>query len=460
MVTMTTTTATTSTALLTDQYELTMLRAALADGTAHHQAVFEVFARSLPAGRRYGVVAGLGRVVDAVEAFTFTPEHIAWLRGARVIDQTTAAYLADFRFTGSIDAYREGELYFPHSPVLTVSGTFAECVVLETLILSILNHDSAIASAAARMVTAARGRMLLEMGSRRTHERSAVAAARAAYLAGFDATSNLEAGFAHDVPTVGTAAHAFTLAHISEAAAFTSQVHALGAGTTLLVDTYDTEQGLRNAVAAAGTGLRAVRIDSGDLADEAVRARALLDELGATTTKIAVTGDLDEHRIADLADAPVDIYGAGTALVTGSGHPTSSMVYKLVAIADRPGPDAALRPVAKKAAGKGSVGGRKVAYRALDHAGSAHREIVLLDDAPGETPEDAPAPGRPLQVPVIRDGRVVHRPTLAEVRAHHRAAKAELLPLDLYLTPGTPRLTARATAPSPRPSTPTIGAAR
>lgn len=433
----------TSTAMLTDHYELTMLRAALADGTAHHHAVFEAFARRLPAGRRYGVVAGLGRIVEAIESFRFDPAHIAWLLETGVVDDRTADHLLGYRFTGHVDAYREGEIYFPHSPVLTVTGTFAECVVLETLVLSILNHDSAIASAAARMVSAAGARPLLEMGSRRTHEEAAVAAARAAYLVGFAATSNLQAGFRYGVPTRGTAAHAFTLAHRSEADAFGSQVAALGAGTTLLVDTYDVPQGVRTAVEVAGTGLGGIRLDSGDLAEEARRARALLDSLGATRTTIAVTSDLDEHAVAALADAPVDVYGAGTRLVGGSGHPTAGMVYKLVAIADAPGPDAPLRPVAKTATSKGSVGGRKVAYRALDHQGHATREVVVLRHLPGATQS---VPGRALQVPVVRDGHVVHAPTLAEIRAHHRGAKAELTALDLDLTPGTPRLVADPTA--------------
>ena len=436
--------------MLTDQYELTMLRAALADGTAGHRAVFEVFARSLPAGRRYGVVAGLGRVVEAIEAFRFSEAHVAWLLRSGIVDETTADYLRTYRFAGDIDAYREGELYFGHSPVLTVTGTFAECVVLETLVLSILNHDTAIASAAARMVTAARGRTLLEMGSRRTDERAAVAAARAAYIAGFDATSNLEAGFSYGVPTVGTAAHAFTLAHTSETSAFASQVATLGAGTTLLVDTFDTTQGIANAVAVAGPALGAIRIDSGDLGDEARRARAQLDVLGAPSTKISITGDLDEYAMDELADAPVDTYGAGTRLVTGSGHPTVGMVYKLVAIADSPAPDAALRPVAKKASGKASVGGRKVAYRSLDNAGSAVRENVVVRHLPG-APEAGL--GRALQVAVVRDGHVVHNPSLLEIRRHHRGAKAELVPTDLALSDGTPRLAADPTALTPAGAT-------
>ncbi len=342
------------------------------------------------------------------------------MREAGVVDEATADYLRDFRFTGDIDGYPEGDLYFPGSPVLTVSGTLGECVVLETLVLSVLNHDSAIAGAAARMVTAAGGRdgrPLVEMGGRRTHEQAAIAAARAAYVAGFASTSNLAAGLLHGVPTVGTAAHAFTLAHRTELDAFRSQVAAMGKGTTLLVDTYDTPQGIRNAVEAAGPELGAVRIDSGDLTEEAHAARALLDELGATGTRIVATSDLDEYVITALADAPIDGYGVGTRVVTGSGHPTAQMVYKLVAVADSP--DGPLRPVAKKSHDKISVGGRKTPYRRYDG------DLLVAEGyrTDGRVPDGAVA----VQVPLVRGGEVVHAPTLDEVR-DHAAARPRLAP--------------------------------
>src|SRR6201993_3397320 len=205
-----------TTALLTDHYELTMLQAALSSGAASRRAVFEVFARHLPHGRRYGVVAGTGRLLDAIEQFRFGPAEIEFLRESRVIDEATLSYLTSYRFSGDIWGYAEGDVYFPGSPILVVEGTFAEAVLLETVALSILNHDCAVASAASRMVTAAggpgpSGRPLIEMGSRRTHEVAAVAAARAAYLAGFASTSNLAASRRFGVPTAGTAAHAFTL---------------------------------------------------------------------------------------------------------------------------------------------------------------------------------------------------------------------------------------------------------
>ena len=420
-----------SAGLLTDRYELTMLSAWVADGTVEHRAVFETFARRLPEGRRYGLVAGVGRLLPLVADFRFDAAEIAWLRDAGVVDEQTAAYLHDFRFTGDIDGFPEGELYFPHSPILTVSGTLGECVVLETLVLSVLNHDTAVASAAARMVTAARGRPLVEMGSRRTHEQAAVAAARAAYVAGFASTSNLAAGRQYGVQTVGTAAHAFTLAYPTEADAFRSQVAAQGVDTTLLVDTYDITEGIRTAVEVAGTGLGAVRIDSGELADEARRARALLDELGATDTRILVTSDLDEHVIAALAEAPVDGFGVGTRLVTGSGHPTANLVYKLVAVGDETG--GPLRPVTKRTPDKVSVGGRKATRRRYD-GGLLVEETFTLDELAVDT----------VEVAMVRAGEVVHSPALDDVR-RHAAASLATLPADaLRLDDGPAHLTATA----------------
>lgn len=443
-------------ALKTDHYELTMVSAALRSGVARRRSVFEVFSRRLPAGRRYGVVGGTGRLLDEIEAFRFGPADLDFLRRTG-FDEQTLDWLARYRFTGDVVAYREGELYFPYSPVLTVETTFAEAVVLETLVLSVLNHDSAIASAAARMVAVADGRPLLEMGGRRTHEDAAVSAARVAYLVGFDATSNLEAGLRYGVPTRGTAAHAFTLAHASEEEAFASQLDGAGVATTLLVDTYDIPTAIRTAVRLANDrgadGPGGIRIDSGDLADEAVRARALLDELGATSTRIIISGDLDEYLIEDLVErrTPIDSFGVGTKVVTGSGHPTASFVYKLVAIADDDAPVAPLHPVAKRSVGKASVGGRKSAWRVTGAAGHAVEERVAVLDGPWReaAPTDG-ARGRSLQVLAVSGGERRYRPTNDEVRAHHLAARSELHPLDQMIVSGPPALTAE---PAPR-STP------
>jgi len=374
-----------STALLTDKYELTMLDAALTSGVAERRAVFEVFARRLPPGRRFGVVAGQGRLASLLPQVRYNADDLAQLDFLR---PATRAWLDGRPLSLSISGYAEGQTYAPGSPVLTVEGCFGEALLLETLILSVLNADTAIASAAARMVLAAGGRPLIEMGSRRTHEQAAVSAARAAYIAGFSLTSNLEAGRRHRVPTAGTSAHAFTLMHESEAAAFASQVASLGTGTTLLVDTYDTAQGIRTAVQVAGRELGAIRLDSGDPRVEVPKARALLDGLGATRTRIVVTGDLDEHQIERLATQAVDSYGVGTSLVTGSGAPTAGFVYKLVAAAREPGADAPLHPVAKTSEGKGTVGGRKWAFR----FGPGREVLRLRPDGSGQ-PLQRPLPG-------------------------------------------------------------------
>jgi len=424
----------TSTGLLTDHYELTMLRGALRSSVAQRRAVFEVFARHLPHGRRYGVVAGTGRLLDAVARFRFGPAELEFLRDTGVADETTLRYLESYAFSGNIWGYAEGDCYFPGSPILVVEGTFAEAVVLETLSLSILNHDCAIASAASRMVTAAGDRPLIEMGSRRTHEIAAVASARAAYIAGFNFTSNLRAGYDYGVPTSGTAAHAFTLAHDSERGAFRTQIDALGAGTTLLVDTYDVEAAVRTAIEVAGPGLGAVRIDSGDLLVVARQVRALLDSLGATKTRIVVSGDLDEYSIAALAATSVDGYGVGTSLVTGSGVPTAALVYKLVARADEAGDSAPLRAVAKRSVGKPGRGGRKWAVRTRDDTGTAVAELITT------VPADPGPGGRVLLQQLVRGGEIVGRESLEAARSRHREVMAELPAHALQLSRGYPAI--------------------
>jgi nicotinate phosphoribosyltransferase len=420
------------TALLTDHYELTMVQAALARGTAHRRSVFEVFARRLPDGRRYGVVAGTARLLDAIEQFRFDDQALADLDHRQVVDRATLTWLADYRFGGNVWGYGEGECYFPFSPLLIVEASFAEAVVLETISLSVLNFDSAVASAASRMTTAAGDRPCIEMGSRRTNEWAAVAAARAAYVAGFASTSNLEAGRAYGVPTRGTSAHAFTLLHDNERDAFTAQVDSLGKGTTLLVDTYDVREAIALAVEVAGPDLGAVRLDSGDLIVQAHEVRRQLDALGAPDTKIIVTSDLDEYAIAALAAAPVDAYGVGTALVTGSGAPTSELVYKLVARADDGGD---LVSVAKKSQDKVSVGGRKYALRRRSPDGVAEAEVLGVGSAPATDADD-----RPLLVPLIRDGEVVGREPLEDARERHRAARAELPPTARQMSHGEPAI--------------------
>lgn len=419
-----------STALLTDMYELTMIDAALESGHAMRRSVFEVFNRRLPSGRRYSVVAGIGRILDAVEDFRFGDPEIEWLREAKIVRPETIEYLASYRFTGTISSYAEGECFFPGSPVVTIEGTFAEAVILETVILSILNHDCAVAAAASRMVTAAHGRPCLEMGARRTHEGAAVAAARAAVVAGFSGTSDLEAARTHGIRPIGTAAHSFTLLHDDEDQAFDAQIAALGPGTTLLVDTYNVEKGVEKAVAAArraGGELGAVRLDSGDLVAQAFTVRKQLNDLGATATKITVTSDLDEYAIAALGAAPVDSYGVGTKLVTGSGHPTAELVYKLVAREDAQGN---MIPVQKESESKRSTGGRKFAGRVIENGTATEELTAVTSDAEAAAAFLAEHNARPLQVEIVKDGVIdeSHRgpESILASKARHEASRAEL----------------------------------
>ena len=423
-------------ALLTDRYELTMLQASLRSGKAHRRAVFEVFSRTLAGGRRYGVFAGTGRLLELIKEFRFTEQELSWLLQEGIVDQLTADWLSNYSFSGDIFGYAEGEVYFPYSPVLIVESTFAEAVILETLILSVLNYDSAVASAASRMVTAAGTRSISEMGSRRTGESSAVAAARAAYIAGFSATSNLEAGRSYGIPTMGTASHAFTLLHETEQLAFAAQLEAFGENTTFLVDTYNIETGIQNAITVAGTQLEGIRIDSGDLPTEVAKARALLDNLGARNTKITVTNDLDEFAIAALAAAPVDNYGVGTSVVTGSTVPAAGFVYKMVAYQNDGGQWLA---VSKQSAKKTNLGGKKHAVRVHDE-----NQMAVAEQISSLAPSQKTLSNRELLVPLLLSGQIQEGVTgkagVEAARLHHNNSKKALPASALRLTKGEPAI--------------------
>jgi nicotinate phosphoribosyltransferase len=426
--------------LYTDRYELSMLDGALVSGVINAQATFEVFTRSLADGYRYGVVAGTGRLIDALADFTFNDDTLTWLRDEHIVSAELADFLSSYRFEGDVHGYLEGDVFTSLSPILRIEGRFSD-LILETLVLSILNYDSGVATKAARVFQAAGGRRLIEMGSRRTNEAAAVAAARAAYVAGFDATSNLAAGKIYGVPTAGTAAHAFILAHRSEREAFEAQVAAQGSGTTLLVDTFDVEAGTELALDVAGVNLGAIRIDSGDLASSSRRCRKLLDDHGGNKVKIIVTGDLDEFVIASLlaSDAPIDSFGVGTRLVTGYSPP--GFVFKLVAIED----GAMMRSVAKRSIGKLSSGGAKDAYRVLNN-GVATTEVIVTRDARHAGPSGE---RRQLTHLLVNHGVPVVSTSLEVARATARTAIAELPRSAFELDAGDPVLSTEVVAPNP-----------
>ena len=425
--------------LYTDRYELSMLDGALVSGVINAKATFEVFTRSLANGYRYGVVGGTGRLIEALADFSFDDDTIAWLLDEHIVSNQLATFLSAYRFEGDVHGYLEGEVFTSLSPILRIEGRFSD-LILETLVLSILNYDSGVATKATRVVHAASGHRLIEMGSRRTNEVAAVAAARAAYVAGFDATSNLAAGMMYGVPTAGTAAHAFVLAHRSEREAFEAQVAAQGPGTTLLVDTFDVEAGTELALDVAGVNLGAIRIDSGDVASSSRRSRKLLDQRGGNNVEITVTGDLDEFVIAELLanDAPIDSFGVGTKLVTGYMPP--GFVFKLVAIED----GTSMRPVAKRSIGKMSSGGVKDAYRLFED-GVAVTELVVTRDSRDTRPS---AQGRSLVHGLVDHGVTVVDTSLEIARATARAAVAELPRSAFVLAAGEPVLTTEAVASS------------
>lgn len=425
-----------STALFTDHYELTMLEASLESGAAHRRSCFEIFARFLPPGRSYGVTCGAGRIVDALQHFTFDSDVLEYLRRTHIVQDSTLRYLKDFRFEGDIYAYRDGELFFPNSPIARVVAPFGQALLIETLLLSIFNFDSAVASAAARMVQAAKGHPLIEMGSRRTHERAAVAAARAAYLCGFSSTSNLEAGRTYNIPTAGTAGHALILAHNSEEEAFVAQLATQGTKTTALVDTFNVEEGIRKAIGVFGPQLNAIRIDSGNLEEGVIRARSLLDDLGAYKTAIILSGDLDEYAIAELTHTDVDGFGVGSKLVGGSGYPSANLVYKMVAIEDSSGK---LRPVEKLSENKGTSGGPKGAVRLLDFHGMAIGEITY-DPTLGFDDLQVEGIVRDLQAPLFLDGRPTDLTSIEDSRQHHIKAIGELRDTDRLGLDGAPAI--------------------
>lgn len=397
-----------STALKTDMYEFTMLEAYIHNGIVDNKAVFELFGRKLPNGRQYGVVAGTARAIDAILNFRFNEAELETL--ATKLNPATIEYLRNYKFTGTIHGYEEGQLWFPYAPLLTIESTLGEGIILETLLLSIFNYDSAVASAASRMRKAAGDLFLMEFGARRVNEDAATVATRATYLAGFNASSNMEAYHVYGVPVTGTAAHAFTLTFPTEEEAFAAQVNTFGVNTTLLVDTYDIEQGVANAIKVAGPDLYAVRIDSGDPFIVIPAVRSQLDSLGAVNTKIVLSGDVTTELIVALREQkiPVDALGVGTDVVTGSGAVACGFVYKLVEVEQ----NGTMVAVAKKSAGgKKSLGGTKTPYRKIVD------DKIVYDVYRIHTDPELEEVG--LHVTYVAGGQLVYADALDRIRERH-----------------------------------------
>jgi len=413
-------------ALLTDLYQLTMAQAYF-ELDMHEIAVFELFVRKLPGTRRFLVAAGLEQVIDYIEQLRFTSEDIEFLSALGTFRAPFLRYLQSVRFTGSVHAMAEGTPFFTDEPIIRVTGPILEAQLLESRILNIAHFQSLIASKAARCVLAAGGRRLVDFGLRRAHEADAgILAARAAYLAGFDATATVESGRRFGIALSGTLAHSFIEAHDSEEQAFRNFVKASSGATTLLVDTYDTERAVQRVIDIerelaprdAVHRVQAIRIDSGDLAAQARSARRMLDAAHRGDLKIVLSGGLDEHSIEALVrdGVPVDIFGVGTSLDTSSDVPALDMAYKLQEYAGK--------PRRKQSVGKATWPGAKQVYRQRDDARRAALDRICL--------ADEPAGGEPLLREVLRAGkRLAPLPTLSEIRDYCRR-EVVALPPDLH----------------------------
>ena len=389
--------------LLTDLYQLTMLQAYY-EREMTQTAVFELFVRKLPAGRDFLIAAGLEQALDFAEGLAFGAEELDWIRGCGIFRPAFADRLARLRFTGDIHAMAEGTVFYPDEPILRVTAPMPEAQLLETRILNLLHFQTVVASKAARVRLAARGKGLIAFGLRRAHGAEAgLLAARASFLAGFDGTSTVLAAPRFGIPVFGTMAHSFVQAHESEAQSFIHFAEAFPDNAVLLVDTYDTVEGVRKALAVPGR-LKGVRLDSGDLDALSRQARKILDQGGKEKAIIFASGNLDEERVGALvrAGAPIDSFGVGTSLTTSADAPYLDAVYKLQEYAGR--------PRRKRSTGKATWPGRKQVYRHYAADGSFARDVVTL-----ETDVQA---GEALVHPVMRGGLRLPQPDLAAARKH------------------------------------------
>jgi nicotinate phosphoribosyltransferase len=401
-------------ALLTDLYELTMAAAFFREGV-RGSATFSLFSRRLPATRAFMVAAGLNDALELVRGFHFTADDLDFLRSLGRFEPEFLGYLAGLRFTGDIVAVPEGTVLFPDEPFLEVTGPIIEAQLLETALINILHVQSVLASKAARVAIAARGRRLAEFGLRRSHGADAgLKAARSAWITGWESTSNVLAGKLYGIPLSGTMAHSFVTAFGSELDAFRAYARAFPDTAVLLIDTYDTLAGARNAVTVAremaqsGHRLSGVRLDSGDLLTLSRAVRDILDGGGCADVPIVVSGGLDEHDIDRLLDeeAPIDVFGVGTRYNVSADAPTLDLVYKLVSY-DR-------RDVLKLSEGKETWVAGKALYRTTDRAGKIAGDVLALAEEPA--PEGA---GPSLLQPVVRGGELMRaHPSLAEIRRH------------------------------------------
>ena len=409
-----------SRALFTDLYELTMAQAFRQRGM-DARATFSLFFRSLPPNRAYLVAAGVEECLDELASLRFTPEDLMRLDHLRLFDPRFLDALGDLRFTGDARCVEEGEIVFANEPIIEVTAPIVEAQIVETHLLNRVGFQTLLATKAARTVHAAGGRAVVDFGARRAHGLDAAdALARVAYLAGFDGTSNVHAGARHGIPLRGTMAHSFVMSFDSESEAFRAYAESFPDSATLLIDTYDAVEGVGAAIKAAhdlrrrGSELRAVRIDSGDLAVLSSLARQRLDDAGFPAVEIFVSGGLNEAAIERLLGdgAPIDGFGIGTSLAVSSDAPAPETAYKLVEYAGR--------PVMKLSESKVSLPGAKQVFRHFD-GGMMAGDIIGLASEPG------PNGASPLLRATVREGERVGPPAgLADLRERFRERFATL----------------------------------
>ncbi len=408
--------------MVTDLYELTMA-AAYHDNRQSHEGIFELFARHLPKNRSYVIAAGLEQAIDYLRNLRFREEHAEYLRRHPIFKDVSPEffeYLRAFRFTGDVWAVREGTVVFANEPILRVSAPIIEGQVVETFLLSMINFQTLIATKASRVVGAARGRSVVEFGARRAHgPEASLLAARAAYIGGCAGTSNVLAGFRLDIPIYGTIAHSYILNFDSETEAFKQYCRVFPENSTLLVDTYDTIQGVKNAMSV---GIRpvAIRLDSGDLFALSKKARRILDTAGLAETKIFASGDLNEYIIDKLVKrgAPIDGFGVGTELSTSRDDPALPGIYKLVALKK----EGKVIYKMKLSKGKKTLPGPKQVFRLYGKSGALIHDVLGLED------EALPEGAEPLMTKVMENGELVMKPPPIQEIQRYAADQLARLP--------------------------------
>ena len=412
--------------LFVDLYELTMAQAYLQSGQTGH-ATFSLYFRNFPPNRAYYVSCGLESVVDYLSNLEFSESDLAVLDRLQLFDDALIDYLRSFRFTGSVRAMREGEVFFPNEPVMEVSGPIVECQIAETFLINQVNLESMLATKAARVVDAAAGRQVVDFASRRTHGLDAgIKFARASYVAGFNGTSNVRAASMYGIPAVGTMAHSYISTFDDEMDAFSSYAKSFPDSSTFLVDTYDTLDGVRNAIevaldmSARGGSLRAIRLDSGDMLTLSGQTREMLDNAGLHDVRIIASSGLDEYSISDLvhSGAPIDGFGVGTRVGTSADAPYTDFVYKLVEYDGR--------PIIKLSEDKESLPGPKQVYRISDSDGKFERDVITHADHSIRDENSSP-----LLSQVMKNGNPTEvLPDVNTIRRYH-LTRIERLPIDV-----------------------------